>query len=845
MNANRYIPHLSALLIFFIVLIFFLNPIVFGGKSIKQGDIYNHAGMSKEIVDYRKAHPGEEPLWTNSMFGGMPAYQISTLYPGNIINSIHVGFVRMMSVPFFALFMSMVGFYFLLVTLRINPWLCIGAAVAFGLASYTVIILQAGHNSKAFAMAYMAPVIAGVLITFRGRLLLGGAITALSLAFELAAGHLQITYYLAILLLLLGIGEVIRLIRTGKIVYIVKAGAVLIIAVILAVLPNITSLYLTNEYGKETTRGRSELTLDSKSENKTEDGLGIGYATQWSYGVGESFTLLIPDFNGGASDNIADYDKDALKKVKDSNERESIGNGFTAYFGDQPFTSGPVYVGAIFCFLFVLGMLIVKDPIKWWLLAATVISIMFAWGSNAEGLTEFLFHNLPGYNKFRAVSMILVIACITIPILGMLAIKEIIDNPDVFKSGKKMFWIALGVTGGITLLVTLMPSSFVTPVKDSEVAQVRSYYEKQGVPAAEADTLIASLEEVRLSIVSSDAMRSTLFILMAAGLLFAYSRFRFNVYFLAGGMFFLFMFDMMPVASRYLSQKRGHYEKRTTKELTFSMSASDELILQDKDPDYRVLNLAANIWNDASTSYFHKSVGGYHGAKLKRIQELYDWAMEADIKQFRTEASKAQSDSAVQAILSSAATLNMLNTRYLIVNDEGGVIKNSNACGNAWFVNEVKKVANADSEMVTVQNFNPRTTAVVDQRFEKQLAGFTPVADSTASIKLLTYAPNKLTYESNSSKEQLAVFSEIYYPHGWNAYVDGKLTEHFRVDYVLRAMRIPAGKHSIEFRFEPEFYAKGETISKIASIILLLLFAAGLFFSWRKSSQENPKEKSA
>ncbi|MCA6363774.1 MAG: YfhO family protein [Bacteroidetes bacterium] len=842
MNTKRYLPHIAALLIFFVVLVFFLNPIVFGGKSIKQGDIYNHAGMSKEIVDYRKAHPGEEPLWTNSMFGGMPAYQISTLYPGNIINSIHVGFLRMMSVPFFALFMSMVGFYFLLVTLRINPWLCIGAAVAFGLASYTVIILQAGHNSKAFAMAYMAPVIAGVFITLRGRLLLGAVITALALAFELAAGHLQITYYLAILLLLLGLGEAIRLIREGKIVYLAKSGAVLAVAVVLAVLPNITSLYLTNEYGKETTRGRSELTLDSKTESKTEDGLGIGYATQWSYGVGESFTLLIPDFNGGASDNIADYDKEALKKASDVNQRESIGQSFTAYFGDQPFTSGPVYVGAIFCFLFVLGLLIVKDQIKWWLLAATVVSIMFSWGSNAEGLTEFLFHNLPGYNKFRAVSMILVIACITIPILAMLAVKEIMDNPDVFKSGKRSFWIALGITGGITFLVSITPSSFVTPVKDSEIGQVRSAYEKQGVPLSEVDPLIASLEEVRLGLVSSDAMRSTLFIVMAAGLLFAYSRFRFNVFFLAGGMLVLFMVDLMPVASRYLSQKRGHYEKRTTKEINFSMSASDELILQDKDPDYRVLNLAANIWNDASTSYFHKSVGGYHGAKLKRIQELYEWAMENDIKQFRIEASKAQSDSAVQAALASAATLNMLNTRYLIVNDEGGVIKNSNACGNAWFVSNIKKVANADSEMVAVQNFNPRTTAVVDQRFEKQLAGLIPAADSTASIKLLSYAPNKLTYESNSSKEQLAVFSEIYYPHGWNAYVDGKLTEHFRADYVLRAMRVPAGKHTVEFRFEPEFYSKGEMISKISSLILLVLLLGVGFLEIRKNKKQEQNQ---
>ncbi|MGL5891360.1 MAG: YfhO family protein, partial [Bacteroidia bacterium] len=640
------------MLIFIIVLVFFLSPVVFGGKHIKQSDIYSHIGMSKEIVDFRKAHPGEEPLWTNSMFGGMPAYQISTLYPGNIINSIHIGIVRMLSVPFWALLLTMIGFYVLLVTLKINPWVSIGAAVAFGLASYTVIVLQVGHNSKVYSMAYMAPVLTGVFLTMRGRLILGGVLTAVALAFELAAGHLQITYYLAILTLLLGIGEAIRLVTEKKIVYLAKAGAILVIAVVLAILPNITSMYLTNEYGKETTRGRSELTLDSETENKTEDGLGIGYATQWSYGVGETFTLLIPNFNGGASDAIAEYDKASLKKAP-SEMRQQIGQGFTAYFGTQPGTSGPVYAGAIFCFLFVLAMFIVKDPIKWWLLAATVISVMFSWGSNAEGLTEFLFHNFPAYNKFRAVSMILVIACLAIPLLGMLAIKEIMENPNAIKSNMRSFWIALGLTGGITLLVAITPSSFVTAVSDREIAKEQQSYIKEGMSASSAQPVLDALEEVRLSIVSSDAIRSTLFILFAAILVFTFAHYRYNTLFFAGGMLLLFMFDMAPVAKRYLSEKGGHYEKRPSKEPEYKPSQSDEMILQDKDLSYRVLNLSVSTWNDATTAYYHKSVGGYHGAKLKRYQELFDWAMEDDINQFRSQASKAQSDSAIQAILSS------------------------------------------------------------------------------------------------------------------------------------------------------------------------------------------------
>lgn len=834
MDFKRYLPHIAAVGIFLFVLLIFLNPVVFGGKQIRQGDIYNFAGGAKEITDYRAAHNGEEPLWTNSMFGGMPAYQISTRYPGNFIGSIQSGLIGVLSTPVSAFLLTMVGFYFLLVSMKVNPWVSIGGALAFGLASYTIIVLQAGHNTKVFAMAYMAPVLAGILLTMRGRLLLGGAITALSLALELSAGHLQITYYLAILCLLIGIGEVIRLVKEKQFGYLTKAAAMISVAVVLAILPNLTNLYLTNEYGKETTRGRSELTIDTNTENKTEDGLSINYATQWSYGIGESFTLLIPDFYGGASEAIGKYDKAAVKKASPE-FRENIANGVGAYFGDQPFTSGPVYVGAIFCFLFVWGMFIVKDSIKWWLLAATVVSIAFSWGSNAPGLTEFLFHNLPAFNKFRAVSMILVVACLTIPLMGMLAIRELMTNPQQVRASMRSFWIALGITGGITFLVAIMPSAFVTTVGEREIGEIQANYQKQGAPQSAAQEMIGEIETVRYSIVSSDALRSFLFILLSGVLLFFYIRKPYPTLILAGGLLVLFSADMLTVGSRYLSAKRGHFEKKSNKMPTFEASASDELILQDKDPSYRVLNLTVNAWSDASTSYFHKSIGGYHGAKLKRIQELYEQAMDADIRDFRTLASKANSDSAYQAALAPQATLNMLNTRYLIASEDGGVIRNSHACGNAWFVTTYKTVANADSEMVAVRNFNPKTTAIVDRRFEAQLNGLQLRADSTASIKLTNYSPKELRYTSSCANEQLAVFSEIYYSDGWNAYIDGKKTDHFRADYVLRAMRVPAGKHIIEFKFEPEFYSKGETIARIGSILLLLLFAGAVGLEIRRS----------
>lgn len=837
MNIKRYLPHIAAVCTFLLILIFFLNPVVFGGKQIKQHDVYEFSGGSKEIKDFREAHPGEEPLWTNAMFGGMPAYQISTLYPGNWIVDIQAGLLKIFATPVCALLLTMLGFYLLLISLQVNPWISIGAAVAFGLASYNIIILQAGHNTKAFAMAYMAPVLAGIFMTMRGKLLLGGAITAFALALEIASNHFQITYYLAILCLLIVAGEAFRLIRSKQIMELVKSSAVLIAAVGLAVLPNITNLYLTNEYGKETTRGRSELTIDADGANKTEDGLSIAYATQWSYGIGESFTLLVPDFNGGASVPLDEYDKSAVKKA-DPRFRENIGY-FRSYFGSQPGTSGPVYVGAIFCFLFLLGLFIVKDSIKWWLLAATIISIAFSWGSNAPDLTEFLFHNFPGFNKFRAVSMILVIAGLTVPLLAALALRDIMKDPLLLRNNMRSFWISFGVTGGLTLLIALTPTSFVTPVSDNEIAQIQDGYKKQNIPVEQSEEMITQLEIVRSAVVSSDAWRSFLFIFISAGLLYFYVRSPFNPLILAGVLLVLFTADMLTVGSRYLSQKKGHYEKRSSKSPVFVPSKSDELILQDKDPDYRVLNLSLDPWSDASTSYFHKSIGGYHGAKLKRIQELYEQAMRQDISDFSARARTAQSDSAIQQALAPQATLNMLNTRYIIAGEDGNVIRNNNACGNAWFVNSVRIVANADSEIVAVRNFNPRTTAIVDKRFEQQLNGWGFKSDSTASIRLISYAPNHLIYESNSVVEQLAVFSEIYYPSGWNAFVDGKPIEHFRADYVLRSMRIPAGKHTIEFKFEPAFYAKGNTIARVSSILLLLSLIGAIIVEVRKNRAEN------
>lgn len=839
MNTKRYLPYAVAIVIFMIVTALFFAPVVFEGKRVNQGDVTHFNGVSKEIVDYR-AKTGEEPLWTNSLFSGMPAYQISVLYPNNLVQYIQKTYLKIFPTPVAMILLCMVGFYFLLTTLKVDPWLAIAGAIAFGLSSYFIIIIPAGHNTQGFAIGYMAPVLMGVLITLRGRLFLGAAITAIALAMEIYSNHLQITYYLAMTIFVISIGEAIRLYKEGKMKYLLKAFGLLGIAAILAVLPNITNLMLTNEYGKESTRGQSEITVDAKEQTKTS-GLPIEYATQWSYGIGETFTLLVPDFSGGASEPISSYNPKALDEV-DGRFKESIG-GQSAYFGDVIFTSGPVYVGAIICFLFVLGLFIVKDKIKWWLLAATVLSIMLAWGRNFMGFTEFFFNHLPGYNKFRAVTMILVIAELTMPILAMLAVREIVVRAAEIKTQIKKFYIAFAIVGGLSFLFYITPSSFVTPVSDTESSQIVSGVQKQGGTVQDSDQFISDLETARLAIVKSDALRSFFFILLAGGLLFFYIRKPFGVIPLALGLTLLMLVDMWGVSSRYISDEKGksNYEKPKKTENSFPQSAADQLILQDKALDYRVLNVATSTWQDASTSYWHKSIGGYHGAKLKRMQELYEQVMEGNVSAIQSGLQVSTGDSIMREVLSHQSALNMLNTKYIIYNQEGGVLTNRFACGNAWFVPSIKMVANADEELAGVKSFSPRSTALIDKIFSGEIGEFKPKYDSTAVIVLKSYSPNDMKYNSTTASEQLAVFSEIYYEKGWNAYVDGKLTPHVRADFVLRAMKVPAGKHEIEFKFEPSAYYSGEKIAMAGSILLFLFVGGGIYMD-RKKKKDNAKQ---
>jgi hypothetical protein len=843
MDSKRIISHTVAIVIFLVITCFFFKPIIFDGKQVIQSDAIHSDGVSKEIADYREK-TGKEPLWTNSLFSGMPAYQISVKYPNNAVQYIQQFVLKIFAAPVAITLLCMIGFYFLLVTLKVDPWMAVAGAIAYGLTSYMITIIPAGHNTKGFAIAYMAPVLMGIFITMRGRLFLGASLTAIALALEIYANHLQITYYLAIIVLFVGIGESIRLFREGKSAYLVKAIGLLIVAGTLAVLPNYTSLTLTNEYGKESTRGQSDITLDNKEQKKTS-GLPIEYATQWSYGIGETFTLLIPDFSGGASEPISTYNEKALNDV-DPQFKEYIGSQ-SAYFGDVIFTSGPFYVGAIICFLALLALFIVKDSIKWWLLGVTILAVMLAWGRHFMGFTEFFFDHIPGYNKFRAVSMILVVAQLTLPLLAMLAIREIVNNTAEVKEHIRKFYIPFGIVAGICLIIYLTPSSFVTPVSPEQSSQISAGVMKQGGSQQVADDVIANLETARLAIVSSDAIRSFFFILLAGLLIWLYIRMKFEKIWLACGLALLMLVDMWGVSSRYISDEKGrsNYEKKSKKETKFVQTAADKMILEDKSPDYRVLNVAADVWQDANTSYWHKSIGGYHGAKLKRMQELYEQVMEQNVNEVVSGLRVSTSDSMMREVLARQSALNMLNTKYIIYNPDGGVLTNRFACGNAWFVHNIEMDENADSVLKHVRNFSPRRTALLDKSEvdDAGLAEFKPKYDSTAYIKLDSYSPNDLKYTSEAKSDQFAVFSEIYYKKGWNAYLDNnpEPVPHVRADFVLRAMKVPAGKHTIEFKFEPSSYYTGEKIAMAGSILLFLFVAGGIYLDIRKKKSSAPQ----
>ncbi len=671
---QKFMPYIAAVVVFFIIVLIYFGPL-WQGKQVEQHDVKTFLGMSKEVVDYREA-TGDEALWTNSMFGGMPAYQISVAKNENLIRYIDKYIFRLtLPRPADYVFLYMIGFFILLLVLGVDPWLSIVGAIAFALSSYFFIILGAGHNSKAHAIGYMAPTLALIIYTFKSRkYLVGGAFFSLFMALELYSNHPQITFYLMFIVLAYGAAELWGAIKEKQLPHFAKSVGVLVVGLILAITVNSSNYWTTLEYSPYTIRGKSELSFDKDIKS---DGLDRDYATQWSYGKMETFTLMIPSANGGGSIAIKDYSKKSLKEA-DSRFRENIGN-MGSYWGNQPMTSGPVYVGAIVVFLFILGLFIVKGRFKWALLVVTVISIFLSWGHNLMWFTDLFFDYFPGYNKFRTVSMILVITQLTTVVLTFLAVNEIVKRPEIIKENALGLYIAFGSTAGLSLLFYLAPEMFFDFLSNrdhSQLADLQIQYPEQAIVYQE---LFNDLIKVRINIFKSDSIRSFAFILFAAGLIKIYSIKTFNKGILIAGLGVLILMDLASVDSRFLND--DNYERKTRKNIPYAATPANLQILQDKELDYRVFNTTLSAFNDASTSYYHKSIGGYHGAKLRRYQDIIEHHL----------------------AVGNMEVLNMLNTKYFIVGGQGSAPSaqmNPGRIGNAWFVKNIKWVANPDQEII-------------------------------------------------------------------------------------------------------------------------------------------------
>jgi len=823
MNSIR--PHITqtffAFVIFLILSIVYMYPAL-EGKNLHQGDIVQFKGSAKEIMDYREK-TGEEALWTNSMFSGMPAYLISTKFKSNILRIFHYLFVLNNWRPICFIFLYLLGFYIAMQAFGVNGWLSIVGSIAYALSSYFIVILIAGHNSKALALGYMPPIIAGVYLAFRGKIILGSAIMGVFLSLQIFIVHFQITYYTFLIILILGIVEVVSVIRKKRFKQFSLALAALSIAALLAVASNFSSLWTSQEYGKYSIRGESDLSVNA--ENKTS-GLDKDYATGWSYGIGETLTLLIPNFHGGASVGplpVKSKTYDFIKEIQGAGKARKTIEQMPTYWGTQPSTAGPVYVGAIIVFLFILGLFIIPGKLKWWLVSVTVFSIMLSWGRNFEFLTNFFLDHFPGYNKFRSVSMILIMTEFAMPLLAIFTVNEIlkgnIAKEQVIKYSLRAFYF----TGGICLFFILTAKAFF-----NFTADIDQQYLDQG-----ATEFVNALQSDRLMLLRHDAFRSILFIALALGLLYLFTRNKLNKSYFIAGLGLLILTDMWSVDKRYVNG--DDFVSKKEYDNPIPKTKADEFILSHgaDDPNYRVLNLAVSTFNDATTSYYHKSLGGYHGAKMRRYQELIDFEIIPELQDLIT-GLRSGKISGIDSILNGADILNMLNTRYIIYNPDAMPLINPNAFGNAWFVTKALIAENADEEIEKLAKADLRNEMIVGSEFESKVADFKAVIDSNSSIKLSEYLPNKLVYKTFSATGQLAVFSEIYYPEGWEVTIDGKRAEYFKANFLLRALIIPAGNHEIEFTFRPGSFYIGNKIAYAGSGLLLMLLLGTIILEIRK-----------
>ncbi|MCZ2647654.1 YfhO family protein [Bacteroides fragilis] len=831
---KKFLPDLIAILAFIVISFIYFFPAITEDRILFQHDTVAGAGAGQEAKEYYE-RTGERTRWTNALFGGMPTYQMSPSYdstePLTFVQKVYHLFL-----PNYVwlTFIMMLGFYILLRAFGIPAWLAGLGGIIWGFSSYFFILIAAGHIWKFITLAYIPPTIAGIVLAYRKKYLLGGIITALFMAMQILSNHVQMTYYFLFVILFMVGAFFEDAWRKKELPQFFKATGVLIVAGLIGVSINLSNLYHTYEYSKETMRGKSELKYEGAAAKQTSSGLNRDYITQWSYGIGETFSLLVPNVKGGASVPLSQSEK-AMEKANPM--YSSLYSQLTQYFGDQPMTSGPVYVGAFVLMLFILGCFIVKGPMKWALLGATIFSILLSWGKNFMGLTDFFIDYIPMYNKFRAVSSILVIAEFTIPLLAILTLKEILTKPELLKEKLKYIYISFGLTGGLALLFAIAPRLFFpTYIPGNEMAALQN-----ALPADQLSPIIANLEEMRVHLFTSDAWRSFFIVTIGTLLLLAYNAKKLKATWTVAAIALLCLGDMWSVNKRYLYDEQ--FIPKSEQTATFRKTQTDELILQDPSLDYRVLNFAGNTFEENNTSYWHKSVGGYHAAKLRRYQEMIDHHIAKEMQAAYQEVATAggQMDSVNAAKF---PVLNMLNTKYFIfpAGQQGQTvpIENPYTFGNAWFIDKIQYVNNANEEIDAIGQVDLQQTAIVDSKFKEALKGVNEgYKDSLSTIRLTSYEPNQLVYETSSPQDGIVVFSEIYYP-GWTATIDGKPADIARADYILRAMNVPAGKHTIEMRFDPQSLHITEGIA-YGAMALLLVGVIILIWIYRKKYSENSK----
>ena len=831
---KKLLPDLIAILAFVLLSFAYFFPADIENRILFQHDTAAGAGAGQEVKEYYE-QTGERSRWTNSLFGGMPMYQIAPSYDSTkSLQWVQKAYQLFLPDYVCLTFMLMLGFYILLRVFGIPVWLAGLGGIMWAFSSYFFILISAGHIWKFITLAYVPPTIAGIVLAYRGKLLWGGILTALFVALQITSNHVQMSYYFFFVILFFVGAYFEKAWRTKTLPQFFKASAVLIVAALVGIAANVSNLYHTYAYSKETMRGKSELVQTGDAAKQTSSGLDRDYITQWSYGIDETLTLLVPNFKGGASAALSQSET-AMSKANPM--YSSLYGSLTQYFGTQPMTSGPVYVGAFVLFLFVLGCFIVKGPLKWALIGATFFSIVLSWGKNFMPLTDFFIDYVPLYNKFRAVSSILVIAEFTIPLLAIFALKRLLEEPEILKQEKKPLGISLLLTAGIALLLAVAPGSIgpgYVPAQEAQMLQ--NAVNQQMIPANELSGILANLGEMRAELVSSDALRSFIIIGIGCSLLWLYASGKLRSSLTIAGITILCLADMWGVNKRYLND--AQFVPHSIRTETFTKTNTDELIPQDTSLDYRVLNFATSTFDDNNTSYWHKSVGGYHPAKLRRYQEMIEHhispEMQAAYKAIATAGGEMDSVDA-----NKFRVLNMLNTKYFIFpagqQRQTVPILNPHAYGNAWFVNKVQYVNNANEEIDALDSIIPTETAVVDARFKDVLKGATEsYKDSRSSIRLTSYAPNRLTYETNNAQDGIAVFSEIYYPDGWHVTIDGQPAELARADYILRTMYVPAGQHTIEMRFDPTSLHVTEGIAYGALALLVIGIIVAVLITKRK-----------